>query len=165
MKRKQPARLPGTGRACYLSLRDFVSKSSGPGSRRQKQAFRETTLFEAEAGAAGARIVPPQLFFQLFIAMDDPHAALDLRFGGESMTPLAHVIEKNGCSSNCRLKSCRMTHLLLVKVLPLRAFRQEKVRKNFLRAWRNQRLFYTSRRPVALHLPRRFCRFLGAALR
>ena len=66
-----------------------------------KAAFLKTTLLKAFVGTAGAKIIPPKLFFQHLIAVDNPHSTLYLRFGWESTTAFAHRLEKNGCSSRC----------------------------------------------------------------
>jgi len=58
-------------------------------------------LLEALAGTAGAEIIPPELFLQQFLAVNNPLATLDVFFRGISSTTLAHRLEKNGCSSNC----------------------------------------------------------------
>jgi hypothetical protein len=71
----------------------------------------ETTLLEAFAGTAGTEVVPAQLFFQQFVAVDHPLSLFDMGFGWESPTPLAHRLEKNGSSSKF---SYRMAHLLLI---------------------------------------------------
>jgi len=56
-------------------------------------------VFESLAGAAGAEVVAAQLLDELFVAMHDPPAALDARFGGEAPPALAHRLDENGSSS------------------------------------------------------------------
>jgi len=47
------------------------------------------------SGTAWTRIIPTQLFDQLFVAVDDAVAALDVRFGGETLAPFAHRLKKS----------------------------------------------------------------------
>ena len=57
-------------------------------------AFLETALLEPLAGTARAEVVAPELLFQQLVAVDYPDTALHLRFGGVSLTSLAHRLEK-----------------------------------------------------------------------
>jgi hypothetical protein len=67
-----------------------------------KAARFEAALLESLAAAAGAKVVSSEFLLQQFVTVDDPHAASDLRLGWEPLTPLAHRLEKNGCSlSKC----------------------------------------------------------------
>jgi hypothetical protein len=45
---------------------------------------------KAAAGAARAWIVAAQLFEQFFIAVDEPHATLDMGFGRVTLAAFAH---------------------------------------------------------------------------
>ena len=49
-----------------------------------------------EWGAARAEITPPELFEQLFHALDDPMAALDARFGREALAAFTRDLESTG---------------------------------------------------------------------
>jgi len=47
-------------------------------------------------GAAGAEIVAPQFLEQLFVAVDDPRAALHARFGRIAFPALAAPLKSSG---------------------------------------------------------------------
>jgi hypothetical protein len=58
-------------------------------------------VFEFAIRSAWAGIVAPELLDQLLVAMDDPLATLDLRFGREPFTALARALEKRGLLDVC----------------------------------------------------------------
>jgi hypothetical protein len=71
-----------------------------------KPACFQAALLESFAAAAGAWIVPAQLFDEFLVAVNDLHASLDVRFGWEAPPTLAHRLDENGSS----FWSCRMMH-------------------------------------------------------
>src|SRR5262249_18348157 len=67
-----------------------------------KPAAVAAAFLEALAGAARAEVVAAELFGQLFVAVNDAHAALHFRLGREALAALAHRFEKNAwCSRTC----------------------------------------------------------------
>jgi hypothetical protein len=46
-------------------------------------------------GAARTRIVAPELFEQLFLAVNDPNPSFDLSFGREPFSTLTGALEKS----------------------------------------------------------------------
>lgn len=77
-----------------------------------KAAFRQAAGLEAAAGAAGAQIIAPELFFEKLVAVDDPHAPFHVRFRRKAAATLAHRLEKKGCSEK---SAADMRHLLTEK--------------------------------------------------
>src|SRR5262249_18598151 len=78
-------------------------------------------ILEALAGAAWAEVVAAELFGQLFVAVNDAHAALHFRLGREALAALAHRFEKNGSVrglvgpwSTAFLHSARDTNMALL---------------------------------------------------
>src|SRR6266508_213870 len=61
----------------------LLSESSKPVDYRRKRPLRMQQLLKATARQAWARIVPPELLLEFLVAMDDAHAALDMRLGRE----------------------------------------------------------------------------------
>jgi hypothetical protein len=47
------------------------------------------------SGTAWTRIIPTQLFDQLFVAVYDAVATLDVRFGGETLAAFAHRFKRS----------------------------------------------------------------------
>jgi hypothetical protein len=59
-----------------------------------KVAGRQAALLEAFSGTARAKIVPAQLFFEKFVAVNDPDTTFDVRFGWITSSPLAHRLKR-----------------------------------------------------------------------
>ena len=53
----------------------------------------EAASFECPSTATRARIVPPELFLEQFIGVDDADAAFDVGFRGEAASALTHWLE------------------------------------------------------------------------
>jgi hypothetical protein len=71
----------------------LITSSSAGDLRRQKRPLRMQQFLKALARAARARVVSAELFGQLFVAMDDACAALDVCFGGETAAALTGSLE------------------------------------------------------------------------
>lgn len=59
-----------------------------------KPAPFETAFLEAFAGPTGAEIVATELFFEPFVAVNDPHAPFDLCFRRIAAPTFAHRFER-----------------------------------------------------------------------
>ncbi len=73
--------------------RGAFSGCSHGGSRRQKRPDFRQQFLKAFAGAAGAGVFSAELFEQFLVAMNDPHAAFDVRFGWEAALALTGALE------------------------------------------------------------------------
>src|SRR5437773_11896953 len=58
-------------------------------SRRGKAADVAAALLEPLAGPAWAEVIPADLLHEFLVAVDDPHATLHVRFGGEALAAFA----------------------------------------------------------------------------
>jgi hypothetical protein len=63
------------------------------GSPRQNRPDRMQHFLKAPVGPARARIVSAELFDQLLVAVNDPDAAFNVRFGREAATALTGALE------------------------------------------------------------------------
>jgi hypothetical protein len=53
-------------------------------------------VFEEFAACAGAEVVAAELFFELFVAVDDAQAGLNAGFGRIAAAAFAHGLERSG---------------------------------------------------------------------
>jgi hypothetical protein len=74
----------------------------------------ETAAFEAFSGAAWAEVISAEFFEELFLAVNDARASLDLGFRGIAFSAFAHRLDENGSSSWLVF---RMAHLLFKECL------------------------------------------------
>lgn len=75
------------------NTRAAFSGCSHGGSRRQKRPDFRQQFLKAFAGAAGAGVFSAKLFEQFLVAMNDPHAAFDVRLGRVAAPALTGALE------------------------------------------------------------------------
>lgn len=79
----------------------FVIWSSRCDLRPQNRPDRMQQFLKAAVRAARARIISPELFEQLFFAVDDAIAAFDVRFRWIAASSFARAL-KSGAGRSCR---------------------------------------------------------------
>src|SRR5436309_3073198 len=70
--------------------------------RRQKRPLRKQQALKPLARAARAGVVSAELFGQFLVAVYDPHASLDMRFGWVAAAALAHRLKSEVRSRTAR---------------------------------------------------------------
>ena len=85
-----------SGGPMYYLSKGLAEKNMG-GLGRFLAVFFAVCCIAGSLG--GGNMFQANQAFQQFVTVDYPHSTFYLRFGGESSTPLAHRLEKNGCSS------------------------------------------------------------------
>ena len=115
-----PGKLPaahGTPRMPPSTGRSFLKSSDRAARPSYLPLFRQQRL-KAPPGAAGAGIVAAEFFGQLFLAVDDPLPALDVRLGWIAPSAFAAALKRS--LSARRQKRCPFMVLLRSRCRPAR---------------------------------------------
>jgi hypothetical protein len=86
--------------AAFLRL-EGSTVNNAAGSRRQNRPESMQHFLKAFAGSTWAWIVAAEFFDEFFVAVHDPHAALDMRLGGVASSALTGALESRADRIRC----------------------------------------------------------------